>query len=199
MAGLHVRWNTERLDEDVEPFEQCLLELEGVVECDGKAAGLVDAHYVFANDLDPEFAFLNIWDLAEATSRVYDEVLHSDREGFRMPLPRLLEEAPGILVVHFIALRPEFRGMGLGKKVMREVACKWTDPLIGAVLLDVRPLQHRPRGYDDFDDEVRDLPWNRPEEDTVRLIRHFSGWGMEHLPGTSFMASAPEVFTRAVD
>ncbi len=71
------------------------------VEFDGEAAGRVDAYYVFSGDLGSEFAFLNLWDLDGTTARVYEEVTHSDRRGFRMPLPPLLEEAPGILVVHF--------------------------------------------------------------------------------------------------
>ncbi|WP_193213877.1 hypothetical protein [Luteolibacter marinus] len=66
------------------------------------------------------------------------------------------------------------------------------------MLLNADPLQHRPRGYDDFDDEVRDLPWNATAEDMARLMDHFRGWGMQRLPRTKFMVSAPATLAASV-
>jgi hypothetical protein len=37
---------------------------------------------------------------------------------------------------------------------------------------------------DDFADDVRDLPWNKPEEDLARRIAHFRTWDMQILPST---------------
>jgi hypothetical protein len=65
------------------------------------------------------------------------------------------------------------------------------DPRVGLILLNATPLQHMPHGYDDFDEEVRDLPWNSPEQDQETLMRHFEKWGMQRLPGTRFMIADP--------
>ena len=87
--------------------------------------------------------------------------------------------------------------MGLGREVMRELVRAMADPRIGVVLLDAQPLQHLPHGYDDFDDEVRDLPWNSPAVDQAALMRHFCTWGMQRLPGTRFMIAAPATLRAA--
>ncbi len=82
--------------------------------------------------------------------------------------------------------------MGMGRAVMRKLVYAMADARTGLVLLDTTPLQHMPRGYDDFDEEVRGLPWNLPEEDQKSLIKHFGTWDMQHLPGTRFMMATPE-------
>jgi len=46
---MQIRWKISRLDEgEVQDprFAECLLEIEGWIECDGKPAGLVNAHSV---------------------------------------------------------------------------------------------------------------------------------------------------------
>ncbi len=99
---------------------------------------------------------------------------------------------PGILCVNFIALRPPFRRRGLGREVMSEVVRNFADERTGMVLLNAQPLQHLPHGYDHFDDEVRDLPWNSPAEDLETLIRHFRSWDMQPVAGTRYLLVAPE-------
>jgi len=49
---LSIRWKIKRLDEGEEPdprFAECLLEIEGRIECGGETAGMVDAHYLWDN------------------------------------------------------------------------------------------------------------------------------------------------------
>lgn len=191
---MYIQWKINRLDWEDEPDPQlanCLLQIEGRIECGGRTAGIVDAHYLCADEPDSDNAFLEFWDLDATTCEVFEEIMDRDHFQFRYPIPWHMEFATGILCVHFIALRPEFRGIGMGRAVMRELVRTCADPRTGVVLLDVRPLQHRPHGYDDFDEEVRDLPWNPPAEDQQRLIRHFETWGMEPLPDTRFMVAPP--------
>ena len=195
MENMRIHWKIERIDEgDVEDprFAECLLEIEGRIECGGQSAGMVNAHYLYADEPISDAAFCELWDADAASCDVFEAIIDHDRGLFREPIPRFLDPAAGILCVHFIALQPPFRRMGLGRKVMREFVRAMADPRIGLVLLDANPLQHRPHGYDDFDDEVRDLPWNSPDEDQETLMRHFNGWGMQRLPGTRFMMAAPE-------
>jgi len=78
---------------------------------------------------------------------------------------------------------------------MRKLTRDLADPRVGLVMLNATPLQHMPHGYDDFDDEVRDLPWNSPGEDREALMRHFTKWGMQRLPDTRFMIAAPETLS----
>lgn len=200
MTALHIHWQIKRLDggEVQDPrFAECLLEMEGRIECGGQPAGLVDAHYVFSEDPESDVAFMELWDVDAASCEVFEEIIDHDRGEFREPIPQLLDPASGILCVHFIALRPPFRGKGMGREVIRQLVRAMADPRIGVVLLDAQPLQHRPHGYDDFDDEVRDLPWNPPAEDQDALMRHFTTWGMQRLPGTRFMIAAPETLRDA--
>ena len=195
MANLRIHWKIKRLDEGDEPdprFAECLLEIEGRIECGGQTAGMVDAHYLFADDPASSSAFLELWDADARSCNVYEAIIDHDRQEFCEPIPRFLDPASGLLCVHFIALRPSFRRIGLGREVMRELVRAIADPRIGLILLNATPLQHLPHGYDDFDDEVRDLPWNSPDEDQEALMRHFSGWGMQRLPGTCYMMAAPE-------
>jgi GNAT superfamily N-acetyltransferase len=195
MSKPQIHWKIQRMDEGDEPdlrFAECLLEIEGRIECGGQTAGLVDAHYLYAEDPASDAAFMELWDLDAASCDVFEEIMDHDIGDFQEPIPHFLEPASGILVVRFIALRPSFRHTGLGREVMKELVRTMADPRIGLVLLDCRPLQHRPHGYDDFDDEVRDLPWNSPDEDREKLKRHFETWGMQRLPGTRFMMAAPE-------
>lgn len=195
MAEMQIRWKVERMDEgEVQDprFAECLLQIEGRIQCDGQPAGLVDAHYVYSECPDTGEAFRELWDMDARSCAVYEEIMDPHLGIFFEPLQEFLDPASGILCVHFIALRPAFRGIGLGRRVMRELVRSMADPRIGLVLLDAQPLQHMPHGYDDFDEEVRDLPWNSPEEDQKRLIHHFNTWGMEHLQGTRYMFASPD-------
>lgn len=183
------------MDEGEEPdprFAECLLEIEGRIECGGKTAGMVDAHYLFAEDPASPCAFMELWDSDSRSCSVFEDISDPVHHEFIEPIPRFLDPASGLLCVHFIALRPPFRRIGLGREVMRETVSAMADPRVGLVLLDATPLQHLPHGYDHFDDEVRELPWNSPDEDQEALMRHFSSWGMQRLPGTSYMMAAPE-------
>ncbi|MEO8616237.1 MAG: hypothetical protein ABI600_13915 [Luteolibacter sp.] len=165
MENLKIHWKINRLDEGEEPdprFAECLLEIEGRIECGGETAGLVDAHYLFAEDPASPAAFLELWDADARSCDVFEDIIDHDRQDFREPIPRFLDPASGLLCVHFIALRPSFRRIGLGREVMRKTVRAMADPRVGLILLDATPLQHLPRGYDDFDDEVRDLPWKSP-------------------------------------
>lgn len=200
MAALQIRWKINRLDEGEEQdprFAECLLEIAGVIECDGQPAGMVDAHYLFAEDPESDAAFMELWDADAASCSVFEEIIDPESAMFREPIPRFLDPASGILCINFIALRPPFRGKGLAREVMRELVRAMADPRIGLVLLNSTPLQHLPHGYDDFDEEVRDLPWNSPDEDQAALVRHFTTWGMNHLSGTRFMMAAPETLRDA--
>ena len=195
MSELQIHWKINRLDEGDEPnprFAECALEIEGRIECGGSAAGIVEALYLFAEDPASSIAFCELWDSDSRSCSVYEEITDLDLNEMREPIQRFLDPASGILCVHFIGLRPPFRGVGLGREVMRELVRVMADPRVGLVLLNSIPLQHMPHGYDDFDEEVRELPWNSPEEDQEALMRHFSKWGMQRLPGTRFMIAAPE-------
>ena len=143
--SMRIHWKITRLDEGDEQdprFAECLLEIEGWIECDGKPAGLVDAHYLFAEDPASDTAFMELWDLDATSCDVFEEIIDHDRRKFREPIPRFLDPASGFLCVNFIALHPPFRRMGLGREVMRELVRAMADPRIGVVLLDAQPLQH---------------------------------------------------------
>ena len=192
---MHIHWKIERLDEGEDPNPadgESLIEIEGKIECDGQPAGLVDAYYLFAEDPESPAAFMDFWDLDSRTCRLFEEIIAPGRREFREPIREFLGVAPGILCVNFTALRPPFRRRRLGREVMGEVVRNFADERVGMVLLNAQPLQHLPHGYDHFDDEVRDLPWNSPEEDLARLVSHFYTWGMTHLPGTRYLLAAPE-------
>ncbi len=63
---MHIHWKIKRLDEGGDKSlaeEECLLEIEGKIECDGQAAGLVDAYYLFAEEPESPEAFMELWDL----------------------------------------------------------------------------------------------------------------------------------------
>ncbi len=190
-----IHWSVSRLDEGEEPdprFAECALQIEGRIECGGSTAGSIDGFYLFSENPTSTRAFHELWDVDGTICDVFEEIADTASKIMREPIPRFLDPATGILCVNFIGLSPAFRRMGLGQKIMREFVQAMADPRIGLILLDATPLQHMPHGYDDFDDEVRDLPWNSPEEDQASLMRHFSGWGMQRLPGTRFMMAAPE-------
>lgn len=192
---MHIHWKIERLDENYEqsPAEgECLIQIEGSIECDGKPAGSVDAFYLFAENPELPAAFMEFWDMDSGTCAVFEEIMRRDHQDFRDPLPDFLCVCPGILCVNFIAIYPPFRRRGLGREVMRELVRNFADDRVGVVLLNAQPLQHLPHGYDHFGDEVRDLPWNPPDEDLARLIDHFRTWGMQHVPGTRYLLAAPE-------
>ena len=192
---MHIHWKIERLDQGENPNPadgECLLEIEGEIECDGQPAGLVDAYYLYAEDPESPAAFMDFWDLDSRTCRLFEEIIAPGHRDFREPIREFLEVTPGILCVNFIALRPPFRRRGLAREAMREVVRNFADSRVGMVLLNAQPLQHLPHGYDHFDEEVRDLPWNSPEEDLARLVSHFRSWGMRPLPRTRYLLAAPE-------
>lgn len=196
---MKIHWTVERLDEDEEEDPvmalDCLLTIQGRIEVDGEKAGQLFAWYVTSDRLDTSRAFMELWDLDGDVSSIHEDIIHSQRKGFREPLPKLLADAPGLLVVDFIALRPAFRRKGRGLEILREIVRCCADERVGAVLLDARPLQRRPGGYDEFDEEIRELPWNDGEEDQDRLMSHFRGWGIQRLPRTRFMVCAPDLIT----
>lgn len=192
---MDIHWQLTRHDENYDhaPGEgETVLGAEGTIRCHGEEAGEVGLSYVYADDLESDEAFLEVWDLSAAAYSVYEEIVSPGREEFRDPLPMYLGgTAAAILCVHYIALKPAFRRRGIGLEVMRETARQFVDDRTGVVLLDFSPIQHREGGYDDFLDEARDLPFNQPEVDRTRLIRHFEGWGMKRLAGTRFMLAGP--------
>ena len=195
MENVSCEWKIHRLDEGEEPdlrHDECVLEIDGRILCGGKPAGQLYAHYLYAEEPESAGAFLRLWDLDSGLSHVYENIIDHGHRRFLDPLPRLLDPATGILCVHFIALRPPFRHIGLGREVMRRFVYDMADARVGAVLLDTTPLQHLPHGYDDFDEEVRELPWNGIEADQAALVRHFRTWGMEPLPDTRFVIAPPE-------
>lgn len=194
MTRIEIAWNSSRLDDfEGDPTaDECLFSFEGVVKCAGKRAGVVEAHYLYAYEPEADYAFLEFWDLDALTCEIYEEIIAPSRQTFRHPIPEFLDITTGILCIHLIALRPEFRGIGIGREVLREVVRTCADERNGVVLLDSRPLQHRDGAYDFYNDEIRDLPWNPPAEDHRRLISHFQSWGMAPVPRTRFVAAAPE-------
>lgn len=190
--GMTIRWKAKRVDDGEEPdlqVAECLVEIEGRIEIDGSPAGELAGFYLWSEF--PDQAFFDLWDLDGATCGIFEEIIDHELDRFREPLPRLLGEASGIIGLYYVALAPPFRRRGIGRQATGEFVQAWADERVGAVLLNADPLQHRPHGYDDFDDEVRDLPWNTPDEDREKLMHHFRGWGMQRLPRTKFMVSSP--------
>jgi len=195
MSKLKIHWNVNRLDEGEERdlrYAECLLEIEGHIEYDGHQAGMVDAKYLFAEDPASDTAFFELWDLDAAALAIFEEISDPDIAVLHEQIQDLLDPASGILCVHFIVLRSQFRNIGLACEVLRELVRTMADPRIGAVLLDATPLQHRPHDYGDFDDEVRNLPWNSLGQDQEPLMRHFETWGMQRLRDTRFMIASPD-------
>lgn len=194
-----IHWKTERFDEDPEQdpeqADDCALRIQGRIEVDSQTAGQVLVWYLCACDLESPRALMELWDLESETCEVYEEIINPERTKFREPLETMLHDAPGLIVVDFIALRPAFRRRGLGLEVMREIIRCCANRWVSAVLLDARPLQRRPGGYDHFDEEIRDLPWNDGDEDLARLMNHFRGWKMQRLPRTRFMVCVPLMIT----
>jgi GNAT superfamily N-acetyltransferase len=191
---MEIEWRITRLDEGEErdPRQQsCLLKIDGKVKVEGEMAGRLMAYYLLDLDLASSGAFFEIWDMSGETCAIYEELKTRGGDDFREPLPRLLESRPGLLIVDYIALRPAFRGSGLGREVMREFVRSLGDENTGAVLLDAQPLQHRDGAYDFHDHEVRDLPWNGEAQDTEHLHRFLRSWGMHHMAKTRYMVAPP--------
>jgi GNAT superfamily N-acetyltransferase len=195
---VEIDWRIERLDEGEKRDprdEPCLLRISGKIKRDGQDAGQLEAYYVLDLDLASSGAFFGLWDMDSTTCSIYEELTKPSSHVFREPLPRLLECFPGMIVVDYIALFPDYRGAGLGREVMRQLVRCCADEAIGAVLLDSIPLQHRDGAYDFFDHEVRALPWNGDEQDTEQLRRHLRGWGMHHIANTRYMVARPEILS----
>jgi GNAT superfamily N-acetyltransferase len=195
VAEIDIHWKIRRLDEGDEPdsrFAECLLSIEGRIQIAEKVVGIVDAFYLFAEKPVSDAAFIELWDLEAECCDVFEEIIDPDGARFRDPISKFLDPASGILCVRYIALQPPFRHMGVGQQVLRKLVWAMADPRIGVVLLDATPLQHRAHAYDDFDEEVRDLPWNSPLEDQQALMRHFASWGLQSVPGTRFVIASPE-------
>ena len=191
---MEIEWRIERLDEGEmeDPREEaCLLKIDGTIKEGGELAGKLEAYYALDLDLSSSGAFFALWDMEGETASIYSELMAPSQDDFREPLPRLLEHRPGMLVIEYIALFPDFRRLGHGREVIRQLVRCCADGNIGAVLLDAMPLQHRAGAYDFFDKEVRDLPWNGDEQDTERLRRHLRGWGMHHMAKTRYMVAPP--------
>ncbi|MFC7337545.1 hypothetical protein ACFQY0_10185 [Haloferula chungangensis] len=191
---MEIDWRIERLDEGEmqDPRDEgCLLRIVGKVKEEGVAAGQLEAYYILDVDLASSRAFFELWDMDGETCAIYEELMAPSQEDFREPLPRLLETRPGLLVIDYIALFPDFRGRELGREVMRQLVRCCADGNIGAVLLDASPLQHRDGAYDFFDHEVRALPWNGDEQDTEKLRGYLRGWGMHQMAKTRYMVAPP--------
>lgn len=195
---LEIHWNLTRHDgNDDQPVTdvECVIEAEGIIRCDGEEAGEVGLTYVYAEDPESDGAFLRVWDLSAPACAIFEDIISPGEEVFREPVGMFLGGvAEAILCVHYIALKPAFRGRGVGRAVMCETVWQFADARCGAVLLDLTPIQHRECGYDDFFDEARGLPFNHPEVDTARLLRHFESWRMERIAGTRFMVAGPSRF-----
>jgi hypothetical protein len=193
---IEIFWQIDRVDENQElgaADAECLFAIEGSIQCDGLNAGELGATYIFSEEPETDDAFFWLWDLTGTACALYEEIISPSRKAFRKPLPDFLTVSTAILCIHYIALKPEFRRREMGREAIRETVRQFADSRVGVVLIDIRPLQHRPNGYRDFFDEVRDLPFNTPEADQAQLIRHFETWGMVHVPGTNFMAAAPSI------
>jgi len=191
---VNIEWKIKRLDEgdNLDPRDEgCLLKIDGKVKQDGQVVGQLEAHYVLDIDLASDAAFFQLWDMEGETCAIYQEITKEGRRELREPLPRLVECFPGLLIVEYIALFPNYRGKGLGREVVRQLVRCCADENIGAVLLDAMPLQHRDGAYDFYDKEVRDLPWEGKEQDTDRLRRYLRSWGMHHMANTRYMVAPP--------
>ena len=188
-----VAWTCRRIDEfdDDETLPSGLIGIEGAILVDGDVAGLTDGFHLLDDRPWSEDAFWAFWDMEGWTCEIYEELLEPGKRRFREPLSRLLAAAPGILFVRLIALRPPFRRRGLGREVLRRWIGDWCDDSVGAVVIDATPLQRRDDGYDEYDEEVRDLPWDGEAEDADRLAGHLRGWGFHRIAGTRFMVATP--------
>ena len=153
MSTIEIFWKVERMDDNQEigaADGECLLEIEGAIHCDGRSAGEVGAFYIFSEVPETEEAFFWLWDLTGGACHVYEEIISKVGRTFRKPLPDLLHKNTGILCIHYIALNPEFRERGHGREVIHETLLQLADDRVGAVLIDTRPIQHRPSGYELF-------------------------------------------------
>jgi GNAT superfamily N-acetyltransferase len=122
---MKIHWTIQRnnLDDERDPVMavDCVLTIQGRIEIDGEKAGQLFAWYLASNQLDTPRAFWELWDLTGDICSIYEDIKSPQRTGFREPLPKLLADAPGLIVVDFIALRPAFRRRGLGMEVLREI------------------------------------------------------------------------------
>lgn len=182
----------DELDDEGPPRKWGMVGVEGLIKVDGVPAGLTEGFYLLDSEPWSTPAFWTLWDMEGWTCEIYEDLCAPGDTGhFRQPLPRLMELDVGILYLRLIALKPEFRGRNLGREVFRQWIGTWCDRQVGAVILDARPLQRRDEGYEEFDDEVRDLPWESEQKDGERLANHLRGWGFHRLPDTRFMVASP--------
>lgn len=182
----------DELDHEGPPMKWGMVAVDGIIKVDGTPAGTTDGFYLLDAEPWSEEAFWTFWDMEGWTCEIYEELIDPGETGdFRQPLPRLMEMEVGILFIRLIALKPEFRGKGLGREVFKQWSATWCDRQVGVVLLDACPLQRRPEGFDEYDDEVRDLPWESEAADAERLAKHLRGWGFHRVAGTRFMVGSP--------
>jgi GNAT superfamily N-acetyltransferase len=199
---IEIFWEIERMDDNQEigaADGECLLDIDGDIHSDGRSSGKIGATYIFSEEPETRDAFLWLWDLTGSACHVYEDIISKVGRKFREPLPDLLHKNTGILCIHYIALKPEFRKRGLGREVIRDTVRQLADHRVGAVLIEIRPIQHRPNGYDHFFDEIRDLPFNDREVDQDRLMQHFESWGMVPVQETNFMVAAPSTLCTPVN
>jgi hypothetical protein len=61
-----MQWKVKRIDEGEEPDPReadCALEIEGRIECGGTQAGLLYAHYIYAENTASDETLMWLWDL----------------------------------------------------------------------------------------------------------------------------------------
>lgn len=195
VVKVEVTWKSSRLDEGDDPDPPMgagMLEIEGRIRVDGEDAGLTDGFYLLADEPESSGAFFEFWDMEQWTCEIYEELKDPGGNGFRQPLPRLLELDFGILFIRLIALKPGFRGKGVGREVLARWTDKWFGEGVGAIVIDARPLQRRRGGFDEHGQEVTELPWESEAADTEQLAKHLRGWGFHRIAGTRFMVASPE-------